>query len=97
MRYQCLRAAAALALSVAVAAAAAERPAAAGAPGALPHIVYFLVDDLGYSNVGFHNDEPITPNIDRWVHALTALRLRALRGAGAPGCRALESQRAGRP
>lgn len=33
-----------------------------------PHIVYYLVDDLGYSNVGFtalaHNDEPLTPHID---------------------------------
>ena len=29
-----------------------------------PHIVYFLVDDLGNANVGFHNDEPLTPVID---------------------------------
>jgi arylsulfatase A-like enzyme len=29
-----------------------------------PHVVYFLVDDLGHANVGFNNDEPITPNID---------------------------------
>ena len=29
-----------------------------------PHIVYFLVDDLGNANVGFRNDEPITPAID---------------------------------
>ena len=32
---------------------------------AAPHIVYFLVDDLGNGNVGFHNDEPITPHIDQ--------------------------------
>ena len=33
----------------------------------LPHIFYFLVDDLGYANVGFNAaapKEPITPHID---------------------------------
>jgi arylsulfatase A-like enzyme len=30
-----------------------------------PNLVYFLVDDLGYANVGFTNDEPITPAIDK--------------------------------
>eukprot|EP00937_MAST-01D_sp_MAST-1D-sp2_P005845 g5845.t1 len=29
-----------------------------------PHVVYFLVDDMGWANVGFHNDEPLTPTID---------------------------------
>jgi arylsulfatase A-like enzyme len=32
-----------------------------------PHIVYFLVDDLGFSNVGYNNrpnPEPLTPHID---------------------------------
>ena len=32
-----------------------------------PHIVYFLVDDLGFSNVGYNNrpnPEPLTPRID---------------------------------
>eukprot|EP00040_Diaphanoeca_grandis_P032142 m.194271 g.194271 ORF g.194271 m.194271 type:complete len:815 (+) comp32518_c5_seq1:283-2727(+) len=29
-----------------------------------PNIIYFMVDDLGYANVGFHNEEPITPIID---------------------------------
>ena len=25
---------------------------------------YFLVDDMGWGNVGYHNDEPLTPTID---------------------------------
>lgn len=32
-----------------------------------PNIVYALVDDLGYANVGFHGEEPLTPNIDSLV------------------------------
>eukprot|EP00051_Salpingoeca_urceolata_P015777 m.206420 g.206420 ORF g.206420 m.206420 type:complete len:647 (-) comp18500_c1_seq5:16-1956(-) len=48
--------------------------AASGKDGkALPNIVYFLVDDLGYANVGFHNDEPLTPVIDNLAH--TGLQL----------------------
>ena len=30
----------------------------------LPHLVIALVDDLGYSQVGFHNKEQKTPEID---------------------------------
>ena len=37
---------------------------AARASSKVPHVVYFLVDDLGNANVGFHNDEPLTPTID---------------------------------
>lgn len=33
-----------------------------------PHIVFVLVDDLGWANVGYHRDPPtnevVTPNID---------------------------------
>ena len=39
-----------------------------------PHIVYFLVDDLGFSNVGYNNGphpEPLTPHIDE-LHATGA-------------------------
>ena len=48
-----------------VAAGTGSAPAPAGPLGPkTPHVVYFLVDDLGNANVGFHNDEPITPTID---------------------------------
>lgn len=30
-----------------------------------PHIVYFLVDDLGWKDVGYHGSEIKTPNLDR--------------------------------
>ena len=30
-----------------------------------PHILFVLVDDLGWSDVGFHGSEIHTPNIDR--------------------------------
>ena len=30
-----------------------------------PHLLVILVDDLGYNNVGFHNDQQISPEIDR--------------------------------
>ena len=30
-----------------------------------PHLIIALVDDLGYSQVGFHNNEQKTPEIDR--------------------------------
>eukprot|EP00928_Gymnodinium_smaydae_P069341 TRINITY_DN5277_c1_g1_i2.p1 TRINITY_DN5277_c1_g1~~TRINITY_DN5277_c1_g1_i2.p1 ORF type:complete len:514 (-),score=31.57 TRINITY_DN5277_c1_g1_i2:47-1588(-) len=42
---------------------------------ARPHILYFLVDDLGFSSVGFNSPhgEPKTPNIDNLRHEGTAL------------------------
>ena len=30
-----------------------------------PHLFIALVDDLGYANVGFHNPQQISPEIDR--------------------------------
>jgi len=48
---------------VAIAAVAASTSTSSLA-GSKPNIVYFLVDDLGNANVGFHNDEPLTKNID---------------------------------
>lgn len=32
---------------------------------ARPHILYILVDDLGYADVGFHGSDVLTPNIDK--------------------------------
>ncbi|QCP84124.1 sulfatase [Cereibacter sphaeroides] len=32
---------------------------------ARPHILYILVDDLGYADVGFHGSDVKTPNVDR--------------------------------
>jgi len=40
-----------------------------------PNIVFLLADDLGYSDVGFHNSEIKTPNIDKL--AATGARLEA--------------------
>merc|ERR1719264_222707 len=42
---------------------------AAGVPGngTKPHIVMFVVDDLGWFNVGWHNPDMITPHSDRLV------------------------------
>eukprot|EP00040_Diaphanoeca_grandis_P044585 m.12819 g.12819 ORF g.12819 m.12819 type:complete len:654 (+) comp9463_c0_seq1:180-2141(+) len=54
----------AIVTNVALSAAAASTTFAASKP----NIVYFLVDDLGYANVGFHDDEPLTTNIDS-LHA----------------------------
>lgn len=30
-----------------------------------PHIVLFVIDDMGWSNIGYHNNNSITPNLDR--------------------------------
>ena len=34
-----------------------------------PNIVFFLIDDLGWSDVGFHGSEIKTPNIDKLAAA----------------------------
>src|SRR6476660_6293792 len=54
-----------LAIATTAIAAAAEKP----------NIVFLLADDLGYSDVGFHNSEIKTPNIDKL--AATGARLEA--------------------
>ncbi|MHC4895884.1 MAG: arylsulfatase B [Planctomycetota bacterium] len=38
-----------------------------------PHIVFFLADDLGWKDVGFHGSEIKTPNIDKLAKAGTRL------------------------
>src|SRR5262245_495973 len=34
-----------------------------------PNIVFFLIDDLGWSDVGFHGSDIRTPNIDKLAAA----------------------------
>src|SRR5436190_22965623 len=34
-----------------------------------PNVVFFLIDDLGWSDVGFHGSEIKTPNIDKLAAA----------------------------
>jgi arylsulfatase A-like enzyme len=34
-----------------------------------PNVVFFLIDDLGYTDIGFHGSEIRTPNIDRLANA----------------------------
>lgn len=46
------------------AASAASSPAAAPPR---PHLIYILIDDLGWSNIGFHNKAVLTPNVDALV------------------------------
>ncbi|XP_067685548.1 arylsulfatase B-like [Haliotis asinina] len=36
-----------------------------GAAGSPRHIVFIVADDLGWNDVGFHNPDMITPNIDK--------------------------------
>ncbi len=40
-------------------------PNARAADAPRPHILYILVDDLGFADVGFHGSDIKTPNIDR--------------------------------
>jgi arylsulfatase A-like enzyme len=44
-------------------------PLAAADTAARPNIVYFLADDLGYNDVGWHGKEIRTPHLDRLAHA----------------------------
>ncbi len=41
--------------------------------GRRPHVVFFLADDLGWGDVGFHGSEIKTPNIDKLAQAGTEL------------------------
>lgn len=45
----------------------------AAEPAPRPNIVFILSDDQGYADVGYHNAEAVTPNIDRL--AATGVRL----------------------
>src|SRR3982750_1167394 len=38
---------------------------AAAAPSTRPHLLFILADDLGWGDVGFHDGEIKTPNLDR--------------------------------
>ena len=42
-------------------------PPQASAPR--PNIVQFVIDDMGWSNIGYHNDHAITPQLDAEAHA----------------------------
>eukprot|EP00730_Choanoeca_flexa_P018292 TRINITY_DN8887_c0_g1_i2.p1 TRINITY_DN8887_c0_g1~~TRINITY_DN8887_c0_g1_i2.p1 ORF type:complete len:511 (+),score=116.86 TRINITY_DN8887_c0_g1_i2:85-1617(+) len=30
-----------------------------------PHVIFFVIDDMGWSNIGYHNDNAKTPNLDQ--------------------------------
>ena len=34
---------------------------------AKPHLVFFMADDLGWNNVGWHNSDMLTPHADALV------------------------------
>jgi arylsulfatase B len=42
-------------------------PVAQGQAGAPPNIVILLADDLGWNDIGYHNPEILTPNLDAFV------------------------------
>lgn len=48
------------------AALGAAAAAAAEAVAVKPHIVFFLADDLGYNNIGYHNHVTLSPHIDEF-------------------------------
>jgi len=43
----------------------AAEPKSGQATKGLPHIVFALTDDLGWNYPGFHNEEIISPTLDR--------------------------------
>jgi arylsulfatase A-like enzyme len=42
---------------------------AANAPASRPNVIYFLADDLGWTDVGWHGGDIATPNLDRLAAA----------------------------
>ncbi|XP_062601834.1 arylsulfatase I-like [Saccostrea cucullata] len=40
-----------------------------GAPNQKPHIFFIAVDDMGNHDIGYNNDEVLTPNLDRLAEA----------------------------
>ncbi len=56
-------------LLAAVALLALGRPAPAGARPPRPHVVFFLADDLGWADVGWHGNQMRTPQLDKLAHA----------------------------
>ena len=42
-------------------------PRAAASGRRLPHLVFLMADDLGWSNVGYHNEHARTPHLDDLV------------------------------
>jgi arylsulfatase A-like enzyme len=67
------RLAAAFVLSVLAAFVGIGSPVAAQSNGLRPNIIYILVDDLGWKDVGFHGSDIKTPSIDQL--AQTGVRL----------------------
>ena len=55
------------ALTLAVATALAASPAAAQHGAPRPHIVFSMVDDLGWANVGWHNKDVLTPRSEALI------------------------------
>jgi hypothetical protein len=67
-------------LALALALACCTTAAAGNTATAKPNIVYFLVDDLGFANVGYNNrpnPEPLTPHIDSLHDSGAELTVRA--------------------
>ena len=45
---------------------------AANAPASRPNVIYFLADDLGWTDVGWHGGDIATPNLDRLAAEVAA-------------------------
>ena len=56
-------------IAVIIAAPATSPGRAADAPAPRPNVVYFLADDLGWGDVGWHGSEIKTPNLDKLASA----------------------------
>jgi hypothetical protein len=60
---------------------------------ARPHLVVALVDDLGYSNVGFHNAAQRSPEIDRLATTVLASASRLPSALSGCSCVSLQGSR----